>query len=72
MDQRPGGAPGGRLDRAARLTGLELAGDRDALVDWLSDATEDPLDGIRITWVDGEPGIVAAHLDTPNGSVRVT
>ena len=66
--EHPAAQPTGHI----RLTGLELAGDRDALVDWLSDATEDPLDGIHITWVDGEPGIVAAHLDTPNGAVRVT
>ena len=55
-----------------RLTGLELAGDRAALSAWLSDATEDPLDGVQISWVGGDPGIVAAHLDTPRGHVRLT
>jgi len=55
-----------------RLTGLELAGDRETLSEWLSDAAADPLDGVHISWVEGDPGIVAAHLDTPNGPVRLT
>jgi hypothetical protein len=55
-----------------RLTGLELAGDPESLSSWLSDANRDPLDGVHISWVDGDPGIVAAHLDTPNGPIRIT
>jgi hypothetical protein len=67
-EEHPAVGPSGGL----RLTGLELAGDRAALSDWLSDAAEDPLDGVHISWVAGDPGIVAAHLDTPNGMVRLT
>ena len=55
-----------------RLTEIELAGDRDEISAWLGDVTVDPLDGVRLTWVDGvRPGIVAAHLETPNGPVRL-
>ena len=68
----PGEHPGGGSPSGLRLDGLELAGDRAALSAWLSDAAEDPLDGVHITWVSGDPGIVAAHLDTPNGQVRLT
>jgi hypothetical protein len=68
----PGEHPSVGSSGALRLTGLELAGDRAALIDWLSETDEDPLEGVDITWVDGDPGIVAAHFDTPNGLVRLT
>lgn len=66
--EHPAVAPSSGL----RLERLELAGNRVALSAWLTDAAEDPLDGVPISWVDGRPGIVAAHLDTPNGHVRLT
>lgn len=67
-EEHPAVGPSGGL----RITALELAGDRAALSQWLRDADEDPLDGIHISWVDGDPGIVATHFDTPNGPVRLT
>jgi hypothetical protein len=67
-EQHPSAGPHHDL----RLTGLELAGNRDSLVAWLSDVADDPFEGVHLTWVDGDPGIVAAHLDTPNGPVRLT
>ena len=66
-EEHPAVGPSGGL----RLTGLELAGDPAALSTWLRDPNADPLDGVHISWVDGQPGIVAAHLDTPNGRVRI-
>jgi hypothetical protein len=55
-----------------RLTGLELAGNPADLSAWLPDAVDDPLDDVDISWVDGSPGIVAAHFETANGPVRLT
>ncbi len=68
----PGEHPSAGSSGGLRLTGLELAGDSAILSGWLSDSDENPLEGVRITWAEGDPGIVAAHFDTPNGSVRLT
>jgi hypothetical protein len=54
-----------------RIERMELAGDRDAVVRWLDEPSVDPLQGIALDWVDGPPGIVAVHLATPGGVVRV-
>jgi hypothetical protein len=64
----------GRTAGSARLqlVELELAGDRDELGAWLDDTRVEPLEGVRVTWVDGSPGIAAAHFDTPAGRVRLT
>ena len=67
-DEHPAVGPTGGV----RLAGLELAGDPAALSAWLGDAAADPLDGVHITWVAGNPGIVAAHFETPTGPVRLT
>jgi hypothetical protein len=68
----PSEHPAAGSNAGLTLTGLELAGDREKLSAWLSDVAADPLDGVHIEWVDGAPGIVAAHFDTPNGPVRLT
>lgn len=68
----PADHPAAGSGSGLRLTEIELAGDRDEISAWIGDVTTDPLDGVRLTWVEGRPGIVAAHLDTPNGPVRLT
>jgi hypothetical protein len=55
-----------------RLVQLELAGDPSQLAAWLEDERVEPLEGIHVTWVEGSPGIVAAHFETPTGPVRLT
>lgn len=55
-----------------RLERIEMAGDRDALIEWLDRPTVDPLAGVALDWVDGPPGIVAVHVATPHGVVRLT
>lgn len=50
---------------------LEIAGDRGKVVDWLG-AGSHPLPEVDVEWVDGdEPGLVAVHVATPHGVVRL-
>lgn len=60
-----GGSAGLRLEK------LEMAGRRDEALRWLDEPQVDPLEGIALEWVDGPPGLVAAHIATPAGVVRV-
>ena len=51
---------------------LEIAGDRDDLLAWLGSPGQDPLPEVDVDWVDGEdPGLVAVHVRTPHGVVRL-
>jgi Glyoxalase-like domain len=52
---------------------LEISGDRDAVLAWLGgSADHDPLEEVQVDWIDdGEPGVVAVHFRTPNGTVRI-
>lgn len=53
-----------------RLASIEMCGDADALVQWVSDTGGDL--GISLTWVDAEDrGIAACNFLTPRGFVRV-
>jgi hypothetical protein len=55
-----------------RIAALEIAGDADAVSSWLGEPVASSLDGVAINWVeDDEPGLVAVHLATPRGIVRV-
>ena len=60
---------------AAKIVKIEIAGDENTLKEWLGvDLAEAVGSGIEIEWVageDGESGIVAVHLDTPNGKIRL-
>jgi hypothetical protein len=51
---------------------LEIAGEPDTVTQWLGEPWERPLDGIDVEWVDGDrAGLVAVHVDTPRGVVRL-
>jgi hypothetical protein len=52
---------------------LEICGDRDSVLAWIGgDAGFDPLEDVKVDWVDGEDaGVVAVVFRTPNGSVRI-
>ncbi len=67
QSDHPAAHPSGDL----RLAKIEMSGDRDALVAWLDEPAVDPLDGVELDWVDGAPGIVAVHIATPSGVVRL-
>ncbi|MBA8792742.1 hypothetical protein FHX74_000336 [Friedmanniella endophytica] len=71
---RAGGAGENGTGPKVQLLGLEVAGDPDRIDDWLGGRTDPVLSDVRIDWIDTdgtEPGIVAAHFDTPDGTVRI-
>jgi len=61
----------------ATITKVEIAGDEKTIAEWLgSNAQQAMGDNIEVIWLspadnDGENGIVAVHLNTPSGSVRL-
>lgn len=56
-----------------QLLGLEIAGDHGRIDDWLGGKADAVLSDVKIDWVEpsDEPGVLAAHFDTPNGTVRI-
>jgi len=51
---------------------MEICGDPDTVSQWLGAPSNHPLDDIEVDWVDGdEPGLVAVHLATEHGVVRI-
>ena len=56
---------------------IEIAGDESTIATWLgSDMAHAIGDGVEVVWLDssandGENGIVAVHLQTPSGVVRL-
>ncbi len=61
----------------AKIVKVEIAGDEKTITDWLgSDAAAALGDNVEVIWLspaenDGENGIVAVHLETPSGVVRL-
>ena len=61
----------------ATIVKVEIAGDEKTIAEWLgSDAAAALGDNVEVQWIspadnDGENGIVAVHLSTPNGVVRL-
>ena len=61
----------------ATITKVEIAGDEKTIGEWLgSNAQQAMGDNIEVVWLspadnDGENGIVAVHLNTPSGVVRL-
>ena len=62
---------------AAKIVKIEIAGDEPTITTWLgSDMAHAIGDGVEVSWLDpsandGENGIVAVHLQTPGGVVRL-
>jgi len=61
-------APGSKI----RLERLDIAGDRDAVIDYLGASAVRSLEDLKVKWLsveenDGESGMVAAHFSTPHG-----
>ena len=55
---------------------IEISGDEKTIEEWLGSDLSKAFDGVEIQWVDpavndGETGLVAVHLATPNGVVRL-
>jgi hypothetical protein len=55
------------------LLGLEIAGDPERVDDWLGGHADKVLTDFEIKWSapNGQPGLLAATFDTPNGEVRI-
>jgi hypothetical protein len=67
-DQHP--SSGGRPD--LRIERMEICGDPETVGSWLGQPAQHPLDGIEVDWVDDDsPGLVAVHVSTPHGVVRL-
>jgi len=62
---------------SAKIVKVEISGNKKTIAEWLgSDAAAAIGDGVEVIWVDpaandGETGIVAVHLETPGGVVRL-
>ncbi len=65
--------PGSQSDGQFSLASLEIAGDPQRVSEWLGLSVEHPLEDVKVDWVapHGTPGILAAHVQTPSGLVRV-
>ncbi len=65
--------PGAAADGRFSLACLEIAGDPQRVSEWLGETVEAPLEDVKVDWVapHGTPGILAAHVQTPDGLVRL-
>lgn len=65
--------PSAGADDAWALACLEIAGDPQRVSEWLGETVESPLEDVKVEWVapHGTPGILAAHVQTPEGLVRL-
>jgi hypothetical protein len=60
----------------AEIVKIEISGDEKTIEEWLGSDLSKAFDGVEIQWVlpednDGQTGLVAVHLATPNGVVRL-
>jgi hypothetical protein len=60
----------------AEIVKIEIAGDEKTIEEWLGSDLSKAFDGVAIEWVDpltndDQNGLVAVHLSTPNGVVRL-
>jgi Glyoxalase-like domain len=55
------------------LCGLEIAGSRDRVAEWLGISEQDPMIDVEVQWLapHGTPGLLAASFETPGGVVRI-
>ena len=61
----------------AKIVKVEIAGDESTIATWLGSDLEKAVgENVEVIWIDpsdndGENGIVAVHLETPNGVIRL-
>jgi hypothetical protein len=64
--------PSNGAARDVRIERMEICGDPGTISEWLGEPADHPLDDIDVEWVDAdEPGLVAVHLATAHGTVRI-
>jgi hypothetical protein len=57
---------------ALTIERMEICGDPARVAEWLGEPTTHPLEHVEVDWVDGDdPGLVAVHVATPHGTVRL-
>ncbi|NDB18302.1 MAG: VOC family protein [Actinobacteria bacterium] len=55
-----------------RITALEISGDKERIEQWLGSDITTALGSVHVEWVGAdEPGLVAVHLETNNGTIRL-
>jgi hypothetical protein len=58
--------------KGIKLTALEIAGDPHRVTDWIGHPADHLLDDLEVDWrPNGQPGLVSAVFETPNGTVRL-
>ena len=60
----------------AKIVKVEIAGSEGTIADWLGSDMAHAIGDVAVQWIapednDGESGIVAVHLETPHGVVRI-
>lgn len=56
----------------SRIAKLEISGDRERIENWLGSPISEALGEVEVEWVSGdEPGLVAVHVQTRNGTIRL-
>jgi hypothetical protein len=60
----------------SKIVKVEIAGDEKTIADWLGSDMAHAIGDVEVVWLspednDGESGIVAVHLETPHGVVRL-
>jgi hypothetical protein len=55
-----------------RIERLEISGDEERVTEYLGAPRDHPLEGVEVDWVDSEErGLIAVHISTPRGVVRL-
>lgn len=60
----------------AKIVKVEIAGSEETIESWLGSDLANAIGGVEVQWLspeqnDGESGIVAVHLETPHGVIRL-
>jgi hypothetical protein len=69
VSEHPGAAA--TNDAHPRIASLEIAGEHERLDEWLEGGAAAALGGVDVQWVDGDEGLVAVHVQTRDGIVRL-
>ena len=60
----------------SEICAIEFSGNANVVEKWISNSTNSVLEGIQISWInptdnDGLTGIIAVHVKTPHGTIRL-
>ena len=69
--------PSSELKSPIKITQIEMMGNQKEIETWMDCATKEVLGEVKIEWINqdepsnSESGIIAVHLETRNGKVRI-